>query len=143
MVSALAIWVAIKGFIASILAIGYWIMLGAGIGFFSALFRPLLGTMGATILGGSVMAVAMLGGFVTDNADEVARLKEQNAALEAKRLELKLTTEALRHTLSEMAKAEEHNDKVEEDLRAIVESLRNKPGCTVPKGFTDGLKSLR
>lgn len=143
MVSILAALAAVKAFIASLLAIGYWILLGAGIGFFSAVFRPLLGTLGAVILGGTVMAVAMLGGFFTDNSDELERLKEQNAALEAKQLELRLTSEALRHTLREMAKAEEHNEQVEEGLRTVIESLRDRPGCVVPREFTDGLKNLR
>jgi len=139
----LSTFLLIKGFVAAILGIATGLGFGFAFAALGALMRPWWGIFGAGACGAVGMAIFLLSGWAGDDSSRIARLEAENARLEAKRVELKLTQEAFEKTFSELRRADEHNEELSNRLREITETLSESPECTVPKEFTDGLKEIR
>lgn len=98
-------------------------------------FSPLVGI----VCGAAIVASMAVFVWSTDNT----KLKQQNAALKAKQVELIRTQAALRETLGELSKAAQDNEQTMANLREKLNAMPDKPECVIPKDITDELNKIR
>ena len=139
----IGLWYDIKGWIDLAVSLWVWLAIGGAIGFLGGLFRPWLGFPGVALGGACIMFAFMLAEWSGDRTGEVERLRAQNAILQAKQLELRLTAAELRKTLKEDAEAQAENEKTLARLKEKLDALPKDSDCSVPSDIVDELDAIR
>jgi hypothetical protein len=97
------------------------------------------GVVGGLATGAAVVAAMAFWVWSSDDTNQ----KQYIAQLEQKQNELRLTNEALRHTLGELSKAAEHNEGVMQQLREKLSNVPDRPECVIDKDIVDELQRIR
>ena len=133
----------IKGILAHIMELGWWLVFGAGLATAGAVFRGWLGYAGVAIGGAVIMFFAISNHWLGDDSDRIKRLENQIRWEQAKRAEIEATNKQLQKDLAEEAEVAEFNAGILADLHAQIEAMEDRPECGVGEEFTDELKKLR
>ena len=133
----------IKGFFSQIFDLMSWLLLGAGIGFTAALFKPWLGYAGAAAIGAIAMFVAITGNWLGDDSKELARLKLENHRQLVKIEEIRATNSALQKNLAEGREAMAKNIVTLSKLNEAIDTISDNPQCDVPKDIRDAINDIR
>ena len=133
----------IKGILAQIMELGWWLVFGAGLATAGAVFRGWLGYAGVAIGGAVIMFFAISNHWLGDDSDRIKRLENQIRWEQAKRAEIEATNAQLQKDLTEEAEVAEFNAGVLADLHGQIEAMEDRPDCGVSEEFTDELKKLR
>ncbi|HUS84367.1 MAG TPA: hypothetical protein VMX56_04420 [Anaerolineales bacterium] len=133
----------IKQFIATVMSLGSWLILGAALAFFGALFRPWVGFSGVAAGGAAIMFLAITGHWLGDDSKKLeqleAELRGANIALAIASAERELVE---KHLKKEKA-VTESNAAVISRLNEKISAQSERPDCTIPGDLFNDLDKLR